>query len=175
VNNAGVGYVGRFDKQTPERLTAMVQLNCVAPVALTAALLPGFRARGRGAVIFTGSVAGCQPLPLHALYAATKSFDNLLGEALWAELRGTGIDVLALAPGSTDTEFAEVAGEVAHRGESAEKVVRVALRALGEQPSVISGAFNWLRANLAYRLLPRSVLALVAKSVVARQVPDAMR
>ncbi|MGH7287905.1 MAG: SDR family NAD(P)-dependent oxidoreductase, partial [Myxococcota bacterium] len=175
VNNAGAGYVGRFEKQAPERLTAMVQLNCVAPVALTAVLLPGLRKRGRGAVIFVGSIAGCQPLPLHAVYSASKSFDNLLGEALWGELRGTGIDVLSLAPGSTDTEFAEAAGEVDHAGESAEKVVRVALSALGQQPSVISGGFNWLRANVAYRLLPRSVLALLAKTVFARQVPESMR
>lgn len=175
VNNAGVGYSGRFDLQSPERLSAMVQLNCAAPVALTAELLPKLRARGRGAVIFTGSVAGSQPLPLHALYAATKSFDNLLGEALWGELRGTGVDVLVLEPGSTETEFQATAGELAHEGETAEKVVRVALRALGQQPSVVSGAFNWLRANGAMRLLPRSLLALVAKDVMARQTPPELR
>jgi short-subunit dehydrogenase len=68
-------------------------------------------------------VAGCQPLPLHALYAATKSFDNLLGEALWGELRGTGVDVLVLEPGSTETEFQATSGEIAHAGESPAKVV----------------------------------------------------
>jgi len=175
VNNAGVGYSGRFDRQDPARLTALVQLNCVAPVALTAALLPGLRARGRGAVIFTGSVAGSQPLPLHAAYSASKSFDNLLAEGLWGELRGTGVDVLVLEPGSTETEFQTVAEEIPHEGESAAKVVAVALRALGRQPSVISGGFNWLRANGAMRLLPRSLLALIAKQVMERQTPDGMR
>ncbi len=175
VNNAGVGYQGRFDLQAPERLSAMVQLNCAAPVALTAALLPKLRARGRGAVIFTGSTAGWQPLPLHALYAATKSFDNLLAEGLWGELRGSGVDVLVLEPGPTESEFQAVAGELAHAGEPAEKVVRVALRALGHQPSVVSGLFNWLRANVGMRLAPRSVLALVAKDVMTRQTPDSMR
>ncbi len=175
VNNAGVGYSGRFDLQSPERLSAMVQLNCAAPVALTAAIVPKLRARGRGAVIFTGSVAGCQPLPLHALYSATKAFDNLLGEALWGELRGSGVDVLVLEPGSTETEFQAAAGEIAHAGETAEKVVRVALHALGQQPSVVSGVLNWLRANGAVRLLPRSLLALIAKDVMARQTPEGMR
>jgi len=175
VNNAGVGYQGRFERQTPERLAALVQLNCAAPVALTAALLPRLRARGRGAVIFTGSTAGWQPLPFHALYAATKAFDNLLAEALWGELRGSGVDVLALEPGPTETEFQVAAGELAHPGEPADKVVRVALRALGRQPSVVSGVFNWLRANVAGRLLPRSLLTLAAKQVMERQTPDSMR
>ena len=175
VNNAGVGYSGRFELQSPERLSAMVQLNCAAPVALSAAILPKLRARGRGAVIFTGSVAGCQPLPLHALYAATKAFDNLLAEGLWGELRGTGVDVLVLEPGSTETEFQAAAGEIAHAGESPAKVVRVALRALGQQPSVVSGLLNWLRANAAARLVPRSLLTLVAKDVMAKQTPESMR
>jgi short-subunit dehydrogenase len=175
VNNAGVGYSGRFDRQDPERLTALVQLNCVAPVALTAALLPKLRERGRGALIFTGSVAGCQPLPLHATYAASKAFDNLLAEGLWGELRGSGIDVLALEPGSTESEFHAVAEELPHEGEPAADVVAVALRALGRQPSVVSGTFNWLRANAAARLAPRPLLTLVAKEVMEKQTPEAMR
>jgi uncharacterized protein len=175
VNNAGVGYQGRFELQAPERLAALVQLNCAAPVALTAALLPNLRARGRGAVIFTGSVSGRQPLPLHALYSASKAFDNLLGEALWAELRGTGVDVLVLEPGSTETEFHALAGELPHPGERADKVVRVALRGLGQQPSVVSGVYNWLLANAGERLLPRSLLALAAKSYMTKQTPESMR
>jgi short-subunit dehydrogenase len=175
VNNAGAGYAGRFELQSPERLDALVQLNCAAPVALTAALLPRLRERGRGAVIFTGSVSGAQPLPLHALYAATKSFDNLLAEGLWGELHDSGVDVLALQPGATETGFQRAAGQRAHAGDSAERVVEVALRALGRQPSVIAGAYNWLRANAGARVLPRSLLALVAKRVMERQTPETMR
>jgi uncharacterized protein len=170
INNAGVGYVGRFHEQDPARLAAMVQLNCAAPVALTAALLPKLVARKRGAVIFTGSVSGSQPLPLHALYSATKAFDNFLGESLWGELQGTGVDVLSLLPGSTVTEFAAAADELPHEGASAADVVADALAALGHQPSVINGWFNWARANAGMRLLPRSVLALMAKGVIAKWV-----
>lgn len=175
VNNAGIGYSGRFDKQARDRLAQMVQLNCAAPVALTAELLPGMRERGRGAVIFTGSVAGSQPLPLHALYSASKAFDNFLAEGLWGELQGSGIDVLALQPGPTESEFMEAAGEIPHAGEPAEDVVAVAFEALGHQPSVISGWFNWLRANAASRLLPRSWVALIAKGVMEKQTPEDMR
>jgi hypothetical protein len=174
VNNAGFGYAGRFERQDAERLQTMLQLNCVAPVLLTKRLLPGMRARGRGAVIITGSAAGAQPVPLNCVYAATKAFDRFLGEGLWAELHGTGVDVLVLEPGPTLTEFQAVSGELAHAGEQPDHVVRVALDALGEQPSVIAGWYNWLRAN-ATRLAPRSLVALAAGKVMGQWIPPEMR
>lgn len=175
VNNAGFGYAGRFDLQETGRLREMVQVNCLTPVVLTSRLLPAMRARGRGAVIFTGSVSGRQPLPLHALYSATKAFDLHLGEALWAELQGSGVDVLVLEPGSTETEFQQVAREVPHAGADAREVAQAALDALGRQPSVIPGWFDWLRANAAQRLAPRAVVALAAKRVMQAQTPPEMR
>jgi hypothetical protein len=174
VNNAGFGYAGRFDKLDTERLRSLVHVNCVAPVVLTSRMLPKMRARGRGAVIITGSVAGHQPLPRLAAYSASKAFDRLLGEALWGEYRGTGIDVLVLEPGPTDTEFQAVAGEIPHPGEPADRVVEIALDALGRQPSVVSGWFNWARGQ-ASRLLPRSTMALVAGGVTERFTPAEMR
>jgi short-subunit dehydrogenase len=175
VNNAGFGYAGRFDKLEPERLRAMIEVNCVAPVALTRRLLPGMLERGGGAVVITGSVAGRQPLPLDGVCSATKAFDLLFGESLCVELAEHGIDVLVLEPGSTETEFQAVAGEIAHAGEPADRVVQVALRALGRQPSVISGWWNWLRANAASRLLPRPLVAYAARDVMEKQTPNDMR
>jgi len=176
VNNAGFGYAGRFDKLATERLRAMVRVNCEAPVVLTSRILPSMVQRGRGAVIIVGSVAGRQPLPLHALYSATKAFDQILGEALWGEFRGSGIDAIVLEPGPTQTEFQQVAGEQTgpNHGEPAENVVRVAFDALGRKPSVISGWFNWARAN-AVRLVPRSTAAIIAKKVVEGQTPQELR
>ncbi len=170
VNNAGHGIAGRFAQQDPARLSAMIQLNCVAPAVLTSHLLPPMLARGRGAVIITGSVAGRQPVPFNGAYSATKAFDLLLGESLWAELQGTGVDVLVIEPGPTATEFQAVAGETPHEGEPPEQVVAVALNALGRQPSVISGWSNWLQATGA-RLAPRSFTALMAGRVMAQWVP----
>jgi len=174
INNAGLGYAGRFDKQDTERLRALVQVNCVAPVVLASRLLPGMRVRGRGAMIVTGSIAGRQPLPRHAIYAASKAFDLLFGEALWVELRGTGVDVLVLEPGPTESEFRDVAGEIREVGEPAANVVALALERLGQQPSVISGWFNWLRATTT-RLAPRTLIALVAERVILRQTPVEMQ
>jgi len=174
VNNAGFGSAGRFEKLDLERLRAMVQVNCMAPVVLTRRLLPAMRERGKGAILITGSVAGRQPLPLHGVYAATKAFDQFLGESLWGELRGSGIDVLVLEPGPTATEFFAAAGETRVAGEPPRGVVELALDSLGHQPSVVSGWLNYLRANLA-RVFPRSLTALVAERVVRENTPAAMR
>jgi len=170
VNNAGYGYAGRFDRQEADRLRGMVTLNCVTPLVLTSRVLGGMRMRGRGAVIVVGSIAGRQPIPLHAVYSATKAFDLFFGEALWAEMQGTGIDVLVVEPGPTSTEFQEMAGETAHSGEPPSNVVRIALESLGRQPSVISGWMNYVRGNVA-RIFPRSITALVAGRVMAQWTP----
>jgi hypothetical protein len=171
VANAGFGHAGRFTALEEARLVEMVQVNCTAALVLARRLLPRMTERGRGALVFTGSLAAKQPMPLHATYAASKAFVELLGEALWAEHRGTGVDVLVLEPGTTETEFQAVAGEVAHAGESPDRVVAVALEALGRQPSVAVGWWRWLRGNLGMRLLPRSILTLAARRVVERQTP----
>jgi uncharacterized protein len=171
VANAGYGLAGRFQKQDARRLQEMVQLNCAAPAVTINRLLPRLRARGRGAIIVVSSTAGHQPVPFNAVYSATKAFDLWFGEALWAELQGSGVDVLVVQPGPTDTEFQQVAGETPHAGEPPAQVVGVALNALGNQPSVISGWFNWLRAN-SIRLVPRSVVALTAGRVMAQWTPE---
>jgi len=173
VNNAGFGCAGRFERQDRERMRAIIDVNCMAPALLTSSLLPGMCERGRGAVIMVGSIAGSQPLPLHALYSGTKAFANLLGEALWGELQGSGVDCLAVLPGTTETEFQAVSGELPHAGEAAEAVVAKSLDALGRKPSLIPGVYNWLRGNAAIRLLPRSLLTLAARIVMSKRIPQA--
>ena len=66
-------------------------------------------------------------------------------------------------------------GEIAHGGDDPDTVVAVALDALGRQPSVIVGWFNWLRANAASRLAPRPLVVHVAKQVMHAKMPSGMR
>ena len=170
VANAGFGAVGRFEATDAQRLAEMVALNCTAPVVLVSRLLPRLRTRGRGAIVITSSTSAHQPLPFHAVYGATKAFELSFGEALWGELQGSGIDVLVLAPGPVATEFATAANAVLPDADSPAHVVGVALNALGRQPTVIPGWFNWLRAN-AIRLTPRPLAALMAGKVMAKWMP----
>lgn len=178
VSNAGIGYAGRFDKQDLPRLKEMVALNCTANVTLASRLLPGMLANRRGAIVILGSVAGRQPVPLHGLYSATKAFDLVFGEALWADVRERGIDVLVVQPGPVATEFEHVAGEVRpdpSRDESPQSVVEISLEALGHQPSVVTGGwFNMVRANIN-RVLPRTVTLFLAGEFMEAQTPPSMR
>jgi short-subunit dehydrogenase len=179
VANAGFGFSGRFDQQDAERSARMVQLNCTVPTLLFHAFLPPMRDRKNGAVVIVSSVAGFQPTPFFAVYGATKAFDLMLGEALWEECRGTGVDVVTLCPGSTETEFAQHAHMQDDKpGMAAGPVVAASLRKLGRGPTVVTGLMNKINAS-AHRFLPRSWVASITGRVLAGQLlgksPDAVR
>jgi uncharacterized protein len=110
VNNAGFGLRGRFLELDPSREAEMVRVNCEAVVTLTHAFLPAMVERGRGGIITVASTAGMQPLPYEATYGASKAFAISFSEALWTELRGTGVRVLVVNPGPVKTEWQSVAG-----------------------------------------------------------------
>lgn len=165
INNAGFGTLGHFHEQDPAKEVRMVDLNCRAPVALTAAFLPDMIKRKNGAIIMLASTASYQPTPYMATYGATKVFNLNFGEALWAELKPFGIDVIALSPGYTRTEFQQVAGiEVTPPDflmAEPEEVVATCFSKLGKTPSVIHGYLNFAAAATT-RLAPRSLAAKVA-------------
>lgn len=86
-----------------ETAEAMVQRNCVVPMQLSHHFAPAMVARGRGGIVLFGSGAGLAGGPNMVAYGASKAFDMVFAEALWAELHGTGVDVLGLILGKTDT------------------------------------------------------------------------
>lgn len=160
INNAGYGSHGVFDTLDPARELEMINLSCRLPVALTHKVLGGMKQRGRGAIVFLSSVAGMMPVPFMATYSATKAFPLYFAEGLYGELSGSGIDVLAVAPGDTSTEFRDVAdfhNKVPLPPRSAEHVVRTTFAALGRKPSVVDGIANKLTA-LSARITPKKLL-----------------
>jgi short-subunit dehydrogenase len=167
INNAGFGAYGELTTVELRRLSDMVQVNCAAVVHLTRLYLPEMVARKHGDVLIVASTAAFQAVPYISTYAATKGFDLLFAEGLAEEMRPCGVRVCALCPGSTESEFAQVAGQTqiaatrANR-ETAEKVARTGLRALASGKSyVISGLGNYLGV-LGQRLVPRGLVAGVA-------------
>lgn len=156
VNNAGFGSLGPFADLPEERISAELELNVVALTELTRTVLPGMRGRDRGAIINIASTAAFQPIPGFATYAAGKAYVLRLSVALWAELRDTGIRVLAVCPGPTDTSFFDRAGDdrVMSRRRSVEQVVATSFEALGRRrPYVVDGVRNSLLAE-ATRFAP---------------------
>jgi hypothetical protein len=164
VNNAGFGAYGEFQKARLDRLIEMTQVNVTVVVHMTHLYLPGMIERGGGDILIVASTAAFQPVPYISTYAATKAFDLHFAEGLAEEVRQHGVRVCALCPGSTATEFFQVAGQRNHTRrspETAEKVAHAGLAALAAgKTSVVSGFTNWLGAE-AVRAVPRRMVARI--------------
>ena len=167
VNNAGFGTYGRLEEVDPERDRDLIAVNVDALVRLTHAVLPAMLARGRGRILNVASTIAFQPAPYQATYGASKAFVLSFSQALWAETRGTGVTVTALAPGPTRTGFvdaldADVSQTIYGRLAAPEPVVAAGLRALDRgRPVVVPGLRNRLMAT-ASRLSPGWVGALIS-------------
>ena len=82
---------------------ALVRRNCMVPMQLCHHLAPAMVERGSGGIVIFGSGAGLAGGPNMVAYGASKAFDMVFAEALWAELHDKGVDVLGLILGKTDT------------------------------------------------------------------------
>lgn len=166
INNAGFGDYGKFDDRSLDKQLTMIQLNITVLTELTGLFLPIMKQRRSGAIINVSSIAGFQPLPYMSVYAATKAFVLNFSEALWAENKNSGVSILALCPGPTESEFFERAdfpnSFASGEGKSmtsAIEVVQEALRALNKnQSTVVTGGIgNQFIVNLP-RFVPREFL-----------------
>jgi short-subunit dehydrogenase len=167
VNNAGVGWAGRFVDMPLDRVEEVVRVNLLAAIRLTRALLPGMVARGRGHVVNVASIAGHVGPREEAVYVATKA--GLIGfsESLRHELAGTGVGVSVVSPGVVRTAFFEREGRPYTRRlprmAEPEVVARAVVRAVREEraevfaprwyafPAWLRGAapglYRWLQAR----------------------------
>lgn len=156
IGNAGFNPPGGFLDVSIEDRLRMVDVNDRANVLLADAFLPRLRQRGRGGFLLVGSVEGYFGAPWSAVYSASKAFVLSFGEALWGEFRETGVDVLVLSPGATDTPLLETR-KLGERGVplmTPRAVAQIGLDHLGRGPSVIPGFGNRLMFRIL-RWLPR--------------------
>lgn len=171
VNNAGVGYLGPVEAVDRDKTISMINLNCRAVVDMTIRFLPGMKERKRGAIIIVSSVVGTIPTPWFSAYSGTKAFDLYFGEGLYGECLGTGVDVVTVLPGLTETEFQAGAGMRDYHSpyRKAEHVVESALAALGKKPIVVDGWFNKLLSH-GTRFVPRSLLVRISRAVMRKEL-----
>jgi uncharacterized protein len=166
VANAAFAPIGRFLERDEADLVRAVELNAITLVRLARRFLPAMVQRGRGGLVVMSSLAGHQGSPGIATYAATKAFGAVLAEGLWAELRGTGVDVVAcvagavLTPGLAQAKQRRAPGTV-----GPDVVASAALDALGHGPRVVPGRLMRVSSVLTSRLMPkRAAIALIAKA-----------
>lgn len=173
INNAGFGSVGDFADLDIDHELQMIELNVSAVVAVTHCYLPKMRERKRGTIINVSSAAGFQPIPFMATYAATKAFVSSFSEAIAEENRPFGINVLALCPGSTRTNFfaaSNIDRPIQVKGQqTAEEVVETALRAVRSgRRKVVSGLANKVGALLGSYVPTAISSRVMAKALRSR-------
>jgi short-subunit dehydrogenase len=110
VNNAGVGATTPLSDSDVNKMEEMIELNVVALTRLTYAVVPGFVARGTGAIINIASIVAVAPDMLNGVYGATKAFVLAFSQSLQHELADKGIRVQVVLPGAIATDFWSLAG-----------------------------------------------------------------
>jgi len=173
VNNAGFGTNNLFIDEDRARIAQEIQLNVGTLVDLTAAFLPAMVERNSGVVVNIASTASFQPVPGMAVYGATKAFVRSFTEAVWGELRGSNVRVLAVNPGATESEFFVVAGgKSPGKPMPATAVVETmfaALDASASTPSVVVGGVNKVSSSLVKFFPKKTVIKLVAKMFMPKK------
>ncbi|MFJ5077425.1 oxidoreductase [Streptomyces sp. NPDC088553] len=105
VNNAGRTHVGSVEETSDAELRSLFDVHVFGPAALTRAVLPHMRARRSGAIVQLSSVGGQMSMAGFGAYSATKFALEGMSEALAAEVRPLGIDVLIVEPGAFRTSL----------------------------------------------------------------------
>jgi len=157
VNNAGLGQYGAFSTSDANQEFSQVRVNCEAVVRLSRLFIPRMVERRRGWMLVLASTASFQPVPYLSTYAATKAFDRFFALGVAAEVARFGVKITALCPGTTESEFFEVARASVFRSrnlQSAEDVACIAIDALARGQRTIVPKFPNKFVAFLVRFLP---------------------
>jgi short-subunit dehydrogenase len=162
--NAGHGLGQAFLDQDFDEIQHVIDTNITGTVYLIHTVGSAMRARGRGRILITGSVAGYLPGSFHAVYNGTKAFIDSFSYALRNELKDTGVSVTLLMPGPTETHFFQRAGLTDTKVGQDEKddpadVAKDGFDAMmSGTADVVSGWKNKIQSSIA-NVTPNEVLA----------------
>jgi uncharacterized protein len=165
-----------------EAAEAMVQRNCMVPMQLCHHFARPMVQRGRGGIVVFGSGAGLAGGPNMVAYGASKAFGMVFAEALWSELRGTGVDVLGLILGKTDTpalrRLEHSRGQLASPDETptgaaaVEDVIAEAFENLTNGPTWLVGDDMRAAARVLASLTRKQAVELLAQAAAAAMGSD---
>lgn len=173
VNNAGIQVYGNFHEVNVDETLNMMYLNMFSLTKLTSLYVKGMVERGYGKILNLGSTGSFQPCPLNSVYCASKAFVLHFSEGIREELKGTGVTVTTLCPGTTNTNFAKRANIEdikLFRGKllSASDVAEMGYKALMNNKSVvITGMNNKIMAWLV-RFIPRNVVTKLGMNMMKK-------
>ncbi len=165
-----------------ETAEAMVHRNCVVPMQLCHHFAPAMVQRGSGGIVLFGSGAGLAGGPNMVAYGATKAFDMVFAEALWSELHDTGVDVLGLILGKTNTpalrRLEHSRGHLSSEdaaptdADSVEQVIAEAFENLSNGPTLLAGDMMRAVAPMLASLTRNEAVKLVTQAQAAAMGAD---
>ena len=157
INNAGVLTYAPILETQPDDYLAMFNTNVFATLALTQAIARGMLARGRGHLIMVTSTGAREVFPFAGAYCASKAAVISYCEALRGELRGTGVQVITIAPGYVDTPLTSKN--------------RYPMPFLMPAATFAEQAFKAIAAGTSYRVIPWQ-MGVVSR--IMRLIPNAL-
>lgn len=168
VNNAGFSSLGPAAEFDPDHVGAVVNLNVKAVMENTVRFLPAMVARGGGVIINVAGTGAFQPGPYMAARTASAAFVLSFTQAVSAENADTGVRVLALCPGPTETPMTSGQNSPLGKMRTPDQVVTTALKALStRKASVVDGRLNAVVARVGSRL-PESMVLTMASRIMKR-------
>jgi NAD(P)-dependent dehydrogenase (short-subunit alcohol dehydrogenase family) len=162
VNNAGIGVGGPLELVAPEDMRRQFEVNVLAQVTVTQAMLPALR-RARGRIVFVSSIGGRVATPFVAPYAASKHAVEALADGLRIELATSHVQVALVEPGS-------VATPIWDKGRA--EAERVTIPAdLQEQYGHVPAAMDKILEDTSRRGIPPEVVAAtIERALGARRM-----
>jgi short-subunit dehydrogenase len=164
INNAGMGYFGSFDEKPLDKHLEVMHLNMDSMIKMAHEFLNSTDKKQKRYLLNTASTGAFQPTPYMAVYCATKSFMLSFSEAIRFELRKQNVNVTALCPGGTESEFFSPAGmeKVIEKNSQfmmkAEDVAKAGLNGLLKNKAVVVPGFVNKAGKVAAQMFPNSLV-----------------
>jgi len=172
INNAGIGYQGKFKDNQLEYYDALVKINITSMVKLTRLFLPEMMTYPSSHILNVGSMASFFPIPNKAAYAASKSFIYSFSQALREELKDSSVNVSILCPGGVITndrireKVTQMSGLKRKSLQMPDEVAQVAIKKLMRGKFVIIPGFMNKVMYVISRLIPKEFHAKLAGKVI---------
>lgn len=174
INNAGVGYYGKFLESDYKQQIEMLEVNIRAIMDLTKTIAGIMSKQNYGKILNVSSTAAFQPIGNFSVYTATKSFIYSFSLGLREELKSQGVSVCTLCPGPTKTNF-QIKGNLTRSkffelaSMDSHQVALIGLRGLMNDKAVIIPGIRNKLSSLGMKLLPSVLSTRLATKILSQE------